>query len=263
MSEAPVPLSQLWGPVRAALSEFSASEIRTLIGASGVAVDNVTSLIPADQRTSSYKQPFLQAADCWMSRQDDERRARIIARCVEEMIRAKPSCQPRLEEVLMPQGWGVTAGHLVALHLQVTVEVADLPEAVRKGLMDAIARYRVGDTDGALTSICGSVDSLTETIYAANPSLGDHQKEKYQERVAKAFADLENGFVAGLVASGCPADEASLIWKNLRGSVNHAAFVLSRFRSRYADVHGTHDSPAVLVQAALDCATYIIRSIVG
>ena len=60
-----------------------------------------------------------------------------------------------------------------------------LPEAIRAGLEKALRRYRDGDMDGAITSICGVVDQLTGTIYARR-GLGDHKKAKYQERVAKS-----------------------------------------------------------------------------
>jgi len=51
------------------------------------------------------------------------------------------------------------------------------------------------------------------------------------------------------------------MWQNYRGAVNQAAFVLGALRRNANDVHGLSDRPPSLVRHAIDCGTFIIRSI--
>ncbi len=58
-------------------------------------------------------------------------------------------------------------------------------------------------------------------------------------------------------------DECKRIWDNHRGSINQAAYVLGAFRREFSDAHGTQKASPELVQKAIDCAVFIIRSISG
>ena len=91
--------------------------------------------------------------------------------------------------------------------------------------------------------------------------LGDHRDASYQERVSKAFRELETEYKAPLNAIS--NEEIKRIWNNHRGSVNHAAYILGAFRREYSDVHGAQEAAPELVQRAIDCAVFVIRSIGG
>ncbi len=93
---------------------------------------------------------------------------------------------------------------------------------------------------------------------------------KIMEQVAKAEArsvitNQINPIVKDFKAhiSSLKADEINKIWNNHRGAVNQAAYVLGAFRREYSDAHGVQNAEPELVQRAIDCAVFIIRSIGG
>ncbi len=138
----------------------------------------------------------------------------------------------------------------------------DLADFARDGLAKCIRRYRDGDFDGAITSVCGVIDQLTESVYDTS-SLGDHKKNSYQQRAVRSFFALEDEFRRPFDQTEINTDETNRIWENHRGAVNQSAYVLGAFRREYADVHGVKDAPPELVQRALDCAVFLVRTISG
>lgn len=93
--------------------------------------------------------------------------------------------------------------------------------------------------------------------------LGDHRKDAYQQRIVRSFSALEDEFRAPFEDSDTADEEVNRIWQNHRGAVNQSSYVLGAFRREFADVHGVEDAPPELVQRAIDCAVFIIRSITG
>lgn len=255
-------LEAAWGPVRAVLSELSASQIRNIVGAAGVEIHEVIEYMDPRDRRSTFKQPFLQAMDQYMAQLDSRERERVVIGIIEEICRAAPALQERLEQALNRIGWTLLNGRPYPLRLQVAIEFRDLPDAIKENLLRAISRYRDGDTAGAISSICGAVDSLTAAVYADNSHLGNHKNHSYQERVAKAFQAYEPSFRGYLERHGVSQEEAKRIAANLLRSVSTAAYVLAFYRRTYADVHGNIDAPAHIVQAALDCAVFIVRNLI-
>ena len=131
---------------------------------------------------------------------------------------------------------------------------------VQDGFSTCLQRYRDGDFDGAITAICGVVDHLTEHIYTAR-SLGNHRDDSYQQRILKALGALEPEYRAPL--SALDSNDANLMWQNHRQSLNQAAYVLGAFRREFSDAHGIQNADPVLVQRAIDCAVFIVRSLSG
>lgn len=253
-----VRLGDCWGSIRSVLHEkFSTAEIRAIVGAAGVPLFKVHSFMRNPDDT--HKEPLLMALDRYMGTLTPEDADRIIVAIIEEMILKKPSVEDRLDQVLNRVGWGVSGGRPYPLDLQITIEVANLPDAIRDNLERAVKRYRDGDAAGAMTAICGAIDSVTAAIYSDNSWLGNHRDANYQERVARSFSLYESTLVNSLVSSGMDRQKANEVWHNLRGAVNHAAYILRVYRSQYADVHGNVAAPPALVQHALDCATFVLR----
>lgn len=254
-------LEAAWGPVRAVLSELSAGQIRKIVGAAGVEIHKITAYMDPRDKRSTFKQPFLQAMDQYMAQLDSSERDRVVIRIIEEICRAAPALQERLEQVLNPIGWTLRDGRPCPLRLRVPI-VRDLPDAIKENLGRAISRYRDGDTAGAISSICGAVDSLTAAIYSDNPYLGNHMDHSYQERVTKSFQAYELLFRDYLKSHGVSQEESNRIANNLRSAVSNAAYVLASYRRTYADVHGNIDAPARMVQAAMDCAGFIVSNLI-
>lgn len=112
-----------------------------------------------------------------------------------------------------------------------------------------------------MTAICGAVDLITEEVYNKK-QLGNPHDCSYQQRINKVFSCYREDFELSFAdVQGIDEDELTRIWNNLRGSVNQAAYVLGSFRRHVSDAHGTADCTRAFVQKALDCATFILRSL--
>ena len=192
---------------------------------------------------------------------DEDARDRYVTTCVEGLLKRNSTRLEELRTALGRVGWGVTMeGGVYPLRLQIELETFSLDDRVQDGIEKALRRYRDGDFDGALTAICGLVDSITEKVYVMK-ALENHRRASYQERVSKAFRALEIEFKAPLMS--LTEENKNKIWNNHHGAVNQAAYVLGMFRSEYSDVHGVQNAEPKLVQRAIDCAVFIIRSIGG
>lgn len=193
----------------------------------------------------------------------DSDRDRFVVWVISDILKMSDRLQTRLEELLQRVGWGIRDTEPYPLELRVDLSVSELPDAARIGVERAIKRYRDGDPDEAIGAICGVIDSLTQIMYAANPNLGDHTSDGYQERVSKSMRTLETRIREQLVVSGMDVEEINRVWNNQKSAASNAAYVLAAFRRQYADVHGVKVAPKQFVQRAFDCATFIIKNLVN
>lgn len=254
-------IGEVWSSIRGILREyFSFAQIKDILGACGLPVERLAHL---QQKLSggASKGQLMDGVDDLVRELDLESRDRLVLACIEEMAARNETTKDELERLLRRVGWGLSSGSAYPLRLQVALEATNLSDESMSGISTALSRYRDGDFDGAITAICGAVDSQTERIYAAK-NLGDHKAAAYQERVSRSFQELETEFKA-LLPPMLAADEVARIWYNYRGAISQAGYVLGAFRREYSDVHGAKDSPKHLVQSALDCAVFILRSLNG
>lgn len=264
----PRQIGDAWSSVRGLLQQaFSTQGIKEIIGKAGLPVFKI-------QYVGTHKGPFLDEADRLVKSLDPDLRNRFVLGCIEEIIASgqrkaaamrergvepDDQVQSALEEVLARVGYGVSDGVVFPLNLQMDLETASLPDAVSAGIAEALRRYRDGRFSGAITSICGAVDKLTERAFSAK-ALGDHKAAPYQQRVSKSFAALETEYRTPLQQSGIAADEVKRVWENHKKSVSQAAYVLAAFRREHSDAHGEQNAPKEFVQKSLDCAVFILRS---
>ena len=255
-------IGEVWSSIRGTLREsFSFAQIKDILGACGLPVERLAHLQHMFSGGASKGQ-LMDGVDELVRELDAERRDRFVVACIEEMVARGDKAKVELERLLRRVGWGLSGGSAYPLKLQVALEITELNDESASGISTALRRYRDGDFDGAITAICGAVDSQTEKIYEAK-NLGDHKASAYQERVSRSFQALEADFKASLHSPTLIADEVSRIWHNYRGAISQAGYVLGAFRREYSDAHGSKDSPKHLVQSALDCAVFILRSLNG
>src|SRR5207237_316527 len=129
---------------------------------------------------------------------DADSRDRFVLGCIEEAVvlerskatrLAERGLQPddqvleSLEKVLARVGFGLSGDTVFPLSLQLDLEASSLPTEVNEAITEALHRYRDGRFAGAVTSICGAVDQVTERVFSAK-SLGDHKASPLQERVS-------------------------------------------------------------------------------
>lgn len=249
-----------WAVIRGLIREsFSFSEIKDIVGASGLAIYKLSHL---QQKLSGgvSKGQLLDEIDRLYNGLTIEEKHGFLIKLLEIYLARKPEKEGYIEDALKIVGWGITGGIPYPLELQIDIEISRLPESIKIDLEKSIKRYRDGDSSGAITSICSAVDMLTEDIYSKN-NIGDHKLESYQERISKSFRTKENAYKNVLTNFGISQPDANLIWNNQTKSISQAGYVLGAFRRIFADVHGTRISNLNISQKTLDTAVYIIRNL--
>lgn len=255
-----IRIGDTWGSIRGIIRNmFSFAEIKDLVGASGLPIHRLSHL---QQKFSggASKGQLMDAIDGLVANLDDDSRDRFVEGCLIEAVKSWPKCIEQLDHVLHRVGWGISDAGPYPLRLQIDLETAHLSEPIHDGVANCLRRYRQGDMAGAISAICGVVDSLTEDIYKKY-GLGNHRDDSYQQRISRSFAALEASFRKPLATTNLAPKEANRIWQNHKGAVNQAGYVLGAFRREYSDAHGVQNSPPEMVQRAIDCAVFIVRSI--
>jgi hypothetical protein len=263
-------IGDCWSSIRGLLQAYSTKTIKEILGKAGLPVFKI-------EYSGTHKGPILDGADLLVRCMDDDARDRLVIGCVEEIVEFENAKndnlskyeQPKdtkllreLEQVLSRVGYGISEKDVFPLKLQLDLETAFLPIGVSEAIAEALRRYRDGRYAGAITSVCGAVDKITERLFSEK-SLGDHKGTSYQERVSRAFATLETDYCKPLLTKGVAVNEVKLVWENHKKAVSQTAYVLGAFRREYSDAHGDQNAPAEFVQKSLDCAVFILRSFSG
>ncbi len=254
-------IREIWSAIRGVIRDsFTFNTIKEIAGASGLPVYKLSHLqqrsLPA---RSASKSELLDAIDELLNEQQDPNRA--IKFFIQEMLSKHNLIEESINEVIQRFGWQIQDGELCTtdLHLDETTE--DYKQGIQDAIGICMQRYRDGDYSGAITSICGAVDSMTEHVYNIK-HIGNVYSNSYQQRVNRTFKSFEQEYKDEF--DGIDAiddDELKRIWNNHRSAINQAAFILGSFRRNISDAHGPNECPRQFVQKALDCGTFILRSI--
>lgn len=254
-------LIEIWGSLRGLIRDsFTFSQIKELAGASGLPIQRLSHLQQRQLPTKgASKSQLLDAIDDLLNEQNEPNRN--VEFFIQEIIQRKPQIYEALDETLQRFGWYLEGETPCRMDLQCDLGTEDLREEVQNALSLCFRRYRDGDYSGAVTAICGGVDSVTEEVYKKK-QLGNPHDDSYQQRINKVFSSYQEDFESSFAdVPGIDARELKRIWDNLRGSVNQAAYVLGSFRRHISDAHGTAECTSEFVQKALDCATFVLRSV--
>ncbi|MFZ3136143.1 MAG: hypothetical protein WA126_01990 [Thermodesulfovibrionales bacterium] len=254
-------IGDTWGSIRGIIRDgFSFSQIKDLVGAAGLPIHTLSKL-QQKWTGGTSKGQLMDAIDDLVNNLEPDDRDRYVSACITEIVKRSSSLTPSLEDVLLRVGWGLSGEQPHPLNLQIDLDTAALSEQIRTAISNCLRRYRDGDISGALTAICGVVDSLTEEQYTNN-SLGNHRDASYQERVSKSFSALETSYRRPLDSvADLLTEEKNRLWHNHKQAVNQAAYILASFRREFSDAHGPQAAPPELLQRAMDCAVFIVRSI--
>ncbi len=259
---AKVAIGGAWGGIRSLVREaFTFAEIKDLVGGSGLPVELLADL---QQRPTggASKSQLVDGIEILFRQVSADDKDRFVARCISTLLRKQPEYRQNLEDALQAVGWGLLADEPYPLALRIDIDLVTLPETAQEGLRTALRRYSGNDLDGAITAICGVVDSLTAAAYEQH-KLGDHRGTSYRERITRSFNVKEAAYKAPLAAIGVPQHEVERLWQNQRGAVNQAAYVLAVLRSRFSDAHGRQPAPREVVQRALDVGVFVTRNLLG
>lgn len=178
-------IGESWGSVRSILKEhFTFSDIKDLVGAAGLPVHKLARV--AQGLTGYSKGQLLDEIDRLVLQLDEPHQDRFVTACVEGVLTRNAHTKEPMEQVLARVGYGLNDKTVFPLQLQIDLETTRLDQNVSSAMTKSLKRYRDGDFDGAITAMCGAVDSLTEQIYLEK-SFGDHKSVSYHERVSPSF----------------------------------------------------------------------------
>lgn len=253
-------LREIWTAIRGIIREkCTFNTIKEIAGASGLPVHRLSHLqqrsLPAK---GASKSELLDTIDGLLNEQNDSNRA--IKFFIQEMLNRNARIEDDINEIIQRFGWHIQNGELCSTDLHVDETTGDFRQDIQDAISNCMQRYRDEDYAGAITSICGAVDSMTEHVYTAK-EIGDAYSDSYQQRVNRAFTSYEQEYkdeFDSIDAIG--GDELIKIWNNHRSAVNQAAYILGSFRRNISDAHGPSECPRRFVQKALDCGIFILRS---
>lgn len=253
-------LHKIWRVLRPIVKDrCTFAEIKDVVSISGLPVEELTHL---QQRSlperGASKSELLDAVDDLIKRESESTAA--IQNLIAAFLKMKPDYGDTVAERVQNFGWTVMDGQLQPSDFQVGEAFVDSDEEIRQSLKTAYERYSHSDYPGAMTAVCSALDKLTLHIYEEY-CLGNAHQASYQERVGRSFQALEDAYKTRLAEAQIDEQEVKLIWKNYKGAVNQAAYVLGSFRRNASDVHGLSQCSPGLIRYAIDCGTFIIRSI--
>ena len=253
-------LNQAWGALRVVLPEaFSFYDIKDIVALSGIDVTSLASLVQRP-RGGASKGELITALDGQVRILDQHAKSRVLTRIAEEIVRRRPDQQAPLDEYLERLGWQFVDGTLIPIDVFDVADLAELPGDARADLVKAATRLRDGDLDGALTSACAAVDSVTDSVYATNglkSQLSDGLQARYSTAIKTKGVIAE--LTAELNALGWNPADAEKLAQNFRGALNHGAYVMQTLRSRMGDVHGSKPALKPLVFDSLKWAALLVR----
>ncbi len=253
-------IGEIWSAVRGILrKEFTFGDIKDLVGRGGLEVEKLAHLSQGGRRPAS-KAELLDGIERLLNECSEDQRDLFVRNLIKDIAEKRGLLIYDLKEPLRRRGWTVDSfGNVSPLDLKLTPEPLRVEGSARKSLEKCLDRLAVGDYDGAITSICGAVDALTEQVYT-EANLGDHRRAGYQERVKKAFGHLKPRYLKSLGEKAAERN-GGLVWNNHKNAVNQAAYVLAFLRSEYSDAHGASTAPNALVLRAINCGIFVVRSI--
>ena len=251
-----------WNALRVCLqNQFSFYDIKEIIGLAGF---DLSSIAHHEQKTSggSSKGQLMTAIDKGLNDLDNDSLKRFIAIISEEMMTRKPDICSELNDNLARLGFKLIGNLVIPIELLDLSALPELPSESQSDLLKAAQRFRDGDLSGAISSVCGALDTATSAIYSTY-KLGDPTKTSFQERCVRSIEAtlVIHKIKQQLQELGWDDNEIKLFIKNLESSMNQGAYVLQTLRSKMGDVHGTKPFLKPLVFVSIKWTEVILRFI--
>jgi hypothetical protein len=250
-----------WNILSAILEEnFTFSNIKQIVGLSGFDRTILSDMEQKQGFGGSSKGQLINEIDKNINKFTLENKKHFINLLAEEILKRNPSLKTQIQEYLEKLGWQLIDNNIIPIEIFDLAELQELDENSHQDLLKAVVRFRDGDLSGAMTSICSSIDSLTNDIYNRY-SLGDPKRASFQEKCNKSIQALKvlEQIETELTELGWKAGEITPFKKNIKDSLNKLALVTEKLRSGMGDVHGTKPVLKSLVFDSFKFAQILIR----
>jgi len=251
-----------WNALRATLQgNFTFYQIKEIVGLAGLDLSFIAHL---EQKAGggASKGRLLTNIDKGYHVLEGDAQKHFIAVVSEEALKRKPDLRQDLEQNLLRLGWCLDGTSIVPIEVLDPFVFDELPPPSRLDLAKAAQRLRDSDLSGAVSSACGALDATTSAIYASN-ELGDPHSASFQERYNRALK--ARGFLSEmerqLLEIGWEGADVRTFCENVKGALNHSAYVLQTLRSKMGDVHGTKPILKPLVFDCVKWAELMLRTL--
>ena len=254
-------VNQAWNALRANLKNFVFYDIKEIVGLAGFDITQVSHLEQKPGGGASKGQ-LITGIDKGFMDFDENEKKRFIAIVAEEMLKRKPDMRESLQKYLSRLGWTLSGTAVIPIEILDISALEEIPSESKEDLIKAGQRLRDGDLSGAISSICGALDTATEKVYASE-NLGDPAQAAFQERCKKALAakSVIPTMEQQLNALGWKANDIKSFFNNYKGSLNQGAYVIQVLRSKMGDVHGTKPVLKTLVFDCLKWAELMLHTL--
>ncbi len=162
---------------------------------------------------------------------------RDMARALREQVG-----EEALQEVLRRGGFNFIDDKFLQLDVLDIRLLHSIPAFCHDDLKTAGFRISNRDYTGAITSACGAVDTLTNTVIERDGiSIRKHGEASFASKVNTVLfkhLKVHDEMRKNLIAEGKSPAEAGDSANRIRGEINQAAQRLQELRPRKADVHG-------------------------
>jgi len=239
----------MFGALRSELNKLSVQDIRNTVAAAGFDVSLITAKSEARIGLGSRAE-VMPAVDRLFGRMSDSAQETALCVIAERLIGGNHELDSSTQAILGRHGFLFVGGQFVPVSDLDAQEARFIPPSAATEVARAMARLIDGDFSGAVTSACGAVDLVTQTIYEKH-GLGDPAGVSFQAKVNTAlqrqqvFESMNQEFVD----LGMKTVDASELVDNMRKATNHAAQALQILRRAMGDTHG---SKPALRQTAYD-----------
>ena len=250
-------INTAWNAVSVILLEnFSFNVIKSVVGLAGLDKKKIVHLNYPDVQ----KGRLIGEIDNEVLQFSESNKKHFLNIVIEEIIERNHQLEERLEKYLSRLGWKLIDGFVIPIDIFDLSDLQELHEKASEDFIKAAQRFRDGDLSGSLSSACAAVDSVTSAIYEEK-GLGDAHKASFQERCKVAISSVGMLDDVKNELDNIEWKESGVdpFCKNLKGSLNQAAFVMQTLRANMSDVHGTKPVLRSLVFDSIKWAEILVR----
>lgn len=255
-------IKQAWNALRATLhKKFSFYEIKDIVGLAGFDLLSISHLEQKAEGNVSKGQ-LMTGIDDGLRNLNLESFKHFIAIVTEEVLKRKPDSRENLEENLARLGWSLSSNSVIPIEIFDNSILPDLPTESHQDITKAAERLRDGDLSGAISAMCGALDTATSVVYKS-VRLGDATNVSFQERCKRSLE--AKGIIPQMKQQlrelGWNEHEITQFRKNFEGAMNQGAYVIQTLRSNMGDVHGTKPILKPLVFDCLKWTEIMLRAL--
>lgn len=223
--------------------ELSIPNIRRVVATAGIDAG----LIPATSEArggQGSRAEVVPAVQRLFSALPHHRKERALPILAEQIVMSHHGTQrgevvAHLDHLLAQHGFRYDGGRFFPVNTFDEREREFLPPASYDEISDGFGRLADGDESGAITKVCGAVDTLTQALYANHSDWGP-VPNSFQTKVNTCLKNLDvfETMQQEFLELGITEGDATTIVEEIRQATNHAAQALQVIRRTMGDVHG-------------------------